>query len=357
MAQTVTTVAYQSGITDALLFHPDGDLIGSDYYNGKLFKTNISSGASELFSSGFTTCNGLVYDTNGILYMADNLGNKIYKIHPDGTSELFVNFVNPSSLIFDIDSDTLIAASYLQKKIVKIAPDGSIKNWSTGGQLIGGPNGFVYDENNNLYVCNFDDRKITKINSDGSQTPLAQAPGGGAMGGIAYANGYIYGSLIQGHKIFRTDLDGNGAFYMGAGQGTVDGNAADARFNGPNGILASSTGDTLYISDLNTSNIRMITDVQSALFEVAHPSLAITASPNPTFDTLHLTLELNEATMATLTLNHVDGKLIQTILSGEQLAVGKHAFVADIKALPSGLYLLHLTDNQGRETAQKVLIQ
>lgn len=358
-AQTVTTISESSGITDALVFDAEGHLIGSDYYNGKIFKTTLPDGMSSLFAEGFRTANGLVYDDDGVLYMADNLGNKIYKIFPSGTSEVFVNFINPSSLIFELDSDTLIAASYAQKKIVKIAPDGTITNWSSGGQLFGGPNGFVYDDDDNFYVCNFDDRRITQILPDGSQIPLAQAPGGGAMGGITYANGYIYGSLITTNKIFRTDLDGNGVLYLGSSAGTVDSDASEAKFNGPNGILASATGDTIYVSDLNTSNVRMITgiNITVSVDEVDSGFTTVKLIPNPAVNNAQISLEVARPTTASMELRDLSGKMVMPIISLKKLQKGVHHFDIQTSKLASGSYFIFIQNEEGYVLSKRIIIE
>ena len=205
-AQTVTTISPNSGISDDLIFDPDGHLLGADYNGSAVFKVTLPSGTSSVFSNGFNTPNGLAYDSDDQLYMADNLGNKIYKIFPDGSSEVFVEMFSPSGLIFQQGTDTLIATSYGGDKIVKIASDGTQSDWSVGGLLAGGPVGLCYDGQGNLYTSNFDDRKIIKLSPNGSQELLVQVPGSGYLGFIDYANGYIYGTLYSNHKIFRADL-------------------------------------------------------------------------------------------------------------------------------------------------------
>ena len=357
-AQNVSTIATNSGITDALVFNASGNLTGSDYYGGKIFEVDLSNGFSTLLAEGFTSANGLVFDSNGTLFLADNLGNTIYKIFPDGSREVFVNFFNPSSLIFELDSDTLIAASYAQKKIVKISPDGKITNWSSGGNLSGGPNGFVYDEMDNLYVCNFDDRKITQIHPDGSQTLITQAPGGGAMGGIAYSNGFIYGSLLTTHKIFRTDLDGNGEIFLGSTIGTVDGDAAIAKFSSPNGILPSESGDTLYISDLNTSNIRMVTNLGASVntIEAETKSSFITITPNPGRELLEISLDLLHAGGYSIDLYNGQGKHIKSILTASSLNPGIHQFKMDGSNLSPGHYYLLIQNGKDKIFTKKLVI-
>ena len=339
-AQTVTTISTNSGVTDELIFDLDGHLLGADYNGSAVFRVTLPDGNSEVFSDGYNTPNGMAYDSNGTLYMADNQGNTIYKIFPDGSSEVFVEFYNPSGLIFELDSDTLIATSYYGDKLAKIAPDGTMTDWSVGGELSGGPVGLCYDDEDNLYVGNFDNRRITKILPDGSQVSVAQGPTSGWLGFIEYANGYIYGTLFSTHKIFRTDLEGNVEIILGSTAGNTDGDASMAQFNAPNGILASPSGDTLYVSDLNSSNIRMITDLD-AIPSKSNEAVGISSfrvSPNPAVDVARLGFELAVPARASLAILNAEGKLVSRVLDNQKLGAGQHQFDLACHGWPSGVY-------------------
>ncbi|MEZ4952951.1 MAG: T9SS type A sorting domain-containing protein [Saprospiraceae bacterium] len=357
LAQTVTTISPNSGVTDDLVFDADGNLLGADYSGSAIYKVTLPDGTPSIFSDGYNTPNGLAFDSNGILYMADNIGNKIYKIFGDGSKEEFVSLVNPSGLIFELDSDTLIATSYMGDRLVKIAPDGTMITWTAGNNLSGGPVGLCYDEDGNLYVGNFDNRKITKILPDGSQQLLVQGPTSGPLGFIAYANGYIYGTLFSTHKIFRTDLEGNAQVILGSTNGTVDGDASMAKFSAPNGILASKTGDTLYVSDFNTSNIRMITNLDdiTSSREASFTVLEFTASPNPFMDMVTASFELEMSTNASLELTDATGRLIQKIVDQENMTAGKHQFEIEATDLPDGVYYLTLRLEKGQVLTQKIV--
>ncbi|MCB9315457.1 MAG: T9SS type A sorting domain-containing protein [Lewinellaceae bacterium] len=288
-AQTVTTIRANSGITDDLIFDANGNLLGADYTGSAVFRVELPGTSVNTFSDGFNTPNGLALGPDGNYYMADNQGNKIYRIAPDGTASVFVDMYNPSGLIFQQGSDTLIATSYLGDRIVKISPDGVIHDWSKGGLLAGGPVGLCYDDAGRLYTGNFDDRRIIRILADGSQEAIGQAPTSGWLGFIDYANGYLYGTLYSTHKIFRMDLQGNASIILGSTAGNADGDATQAKFNAPNGILASSTGDTLYISDYNSSNLRMITGLNSlSATNEMFPEMNLQLYPNPVHDFLQV---------------------------------------------------------------------
>ena len=297
-AQQVTTLNPDSGADDGIIFDSAGNLYGSHYIGSEVVKLNPDTWESEIYSDGFNTPNGLAFGADGNLYMADNIGNKIYRILSDGTKEIFVNnIINPSGLILEPDSDTLIATTYDGSKIVKIATDGTVVEFSAGG-ILNGPVGLCYDDEGRLYTGNFGNRKIIRLEENGDQVLISQAPGNGSLGFIAYAKGYIYGTLFTQHKIYRTDLMGNDTIILGGGAGNVDGDGTVAKFNRPNGIIASPSQDTLFVTDFATRSLRMITDltpVISGTSEINNNSIKLSIYPNPVATESSLELELEKS--------------------------------------------------------------
>lgn len=340
-AQQVTTLNSDSGADDGIFFDSEGNLYGSHYMGSAVVKMNSDTWESEIYSDGFNTPNGLAFGTDGNLYMADNIGNKIYRILSDGTKEIFVNnIINPSGLILEPDSDTLVATTYDGSKIVKIATDGTVTEFSEGGML-NGPVGLCYDDEGKLYTGNFGNRKIIRLEENGDQVLISQAPGSGSLGFIAYANGYIYGTLFTQHKIYRTDLMGNDTIILGGGAGTVDGDAAVARFNRPNGIIASPSQDTLFVTDFETRSLRMITD----LFPVINGnsgidkiSIKLSIYPNPVATETHLELELEKSGNVAIQLLDNNGKTITQVLGAKFLTQGIHSIPITTNSLASGMY-------------------
>ncbi|MEZ4958946.1 MAG: hypothetical protein R2830_03950 [Saprospiraceae bacterium] len=356
-AQTVATISPNSGVTDALIFDADGNLLGADYTGSAVFKILLPGGESSVFSDGYNTPNGMALGSDGTLYLADNQGDKIYKIYPDSTREVFVEMDSPSGLIFELDSDTLIATSYAGDKLVKIAPDSSMTVWASGGHLGGGPVGLCYDSVGQLYVGNFDDRKIIKMSPDGSQELLVQGPTSGWLGFIAYAKGFIYGTLYSTHKIFRSDLQGNATVILGTTIGTVDGGPGVAKFSAPNGIVASPTGDTLYVSDYNTSNIRMITnlDGQPSAGREVGPAKGFNVSPNPFYGKTLLSFDLGRQADISLDIRDTEGRLVRQVLSNETLAAGTHQFEIGDPGLSSGIYFASLWADGEQVLTKRIL--
>ncbi|HMQ46471.1 MAG TPA: T9SS type A sorting domain-containing protein [Saprospiraceae bacterium] len=342
-AQNVTTIS-NADVTDALVFDAQNRLFGADYTGSAVYQISLPDGASTIFADGFNTPNGMAFDSQGNLFLADNNGNSIFKIAPDGTVVDTIAFFNPSGLIRSINSDTLIATSYLGSKIAKIAPDGTVTDCWVAGEL-NGPVGLCYDDEGNLYTGNFTDRKIIRLLPNCTQELLVQGPTSGWLGFIAYLDGYIYGTLYSTHQIFRTDLEGNANVILGSTIGSVDGDALTAKFSAPNGIVASPYGDTLYISEYNTGKVRMITQLNGTSGSQDNISklLLLELSPNPTQQTCHVSFEMNRPDVVNLVILDNAGRQVQVLLDHTALTVGKHMYTLQMDEWPAGIYNVALT--------------
>lgn len=345
-AQQVTTLVQNSSIDDGLVADDKGGIYGSRYQGSAVYHWTPGSTSTTNFSDGYNTPNGLAIDHNGVLYMADNIGNKIYRLLEDGSHEIFVNnLINVSGLLFEHDSDTLIATSYDGDRILKIAPDGG-QVLLTSGNLLEGPVGLCYDDQYRLYVGNFNDRKIIRLEDNGDQVLIAQAPGSGPLGFITYAKGYIYGTLFNDNKIYRTDLSGEGSIILGSSSAsTVDGGPDVARFNGPNGITASPSQDTLYVSEFNSSALRMITDLETLTSTKAiDPALAVQwqITPNPAASETRVELSVARSAKLSLTLFDHSGKQLFQIYAKRLLGSGDHIIPLSLDHLPAGTYHIQL---------------
>ncbi|MFZ1416502.1 MAG: T9SS type A sorting domain-containing protein, partial [Defluviicoccus sp.] len=131
-----------------------------------------------------------------------------------------------------------------------------------------GPVGLREDSNGNLLIANYTDGKIFSVTSGGVFSLIAQVPG--IVGFIEYANGYIYATGYSTHKVYKVTLGGQITVLAGTGiSGQANGPAATATFSGPNGIVASRGGDSLYISDFNARSLRLISDVSVGITNVS----------------------------------------------------------------------------------------
>lgn len=333
--------------TDDLIFDANGNLFAADYSGDKVYK-RTPAGDVSVFISGLNTPNGLAFDSNGNLFVCDNIGNRIYKVDPNGNFLDTIAVTYPSGIIRDAASDTMIFTTYgAENSLRKLAPDGNIIPFHSGGAL-DGPVGLDYC-NGILYAANFNDRRIFRVESD-TLVEIAQLPGSGNLGFIACAGSYLYATAFQGHKIFRVDpLTQTVVQYAGSIGGYLDGTLDTARFSTPNGIVATSDGDTLYISEYNTGRLRMISGLT-----LATPALpdenALSVWPVPATTELHIELKgLHES--ATVHFVTPDGKSAKDAV----LTPGPHT--VDLSGLTAGIYFVQVIDQERVISTRRIVLQ
>lgn len=295
--------------TDDLVFDSNGNLYCADYSGTSVYK-RTPSGVVSIFSTGFNTPNGMAFDSNGNMFMCDNIGNAIYKI--DNTGAVLDTFPTqgPSGIIKDIASDTMIFTAYApQSNLNKLAPDGTISSIHSGNPL-NGPVGLAYIASD-LYVGNFTDREIYKIEAD-TLIYVATVPGSGALGFIATLGNDLYGTCFATHKIYKiipTEIDST-ILIAGSTNGSVDGPISSATFSRPNGIVANPAGDTLYISQYGTGYLRIITGFTLGLESELDPTISASVYPNPT--TKKVFVDLNGEEISKIEVYNTVGILVSS---------------------------------------------
>lgn len=310
--QQVTTIFNSSNmqIDDAIIQDSRGNIYGSHYMGSRVYKIS-TTGIVSIFKAGLNTPNGLALDSQDNLYIVDNIGNRIYKLDSTGNQLFSVTVNSPSGIIKDINSDTMIITQYSGHAVRKLAPNGQINNNPMHyGYPLNGPVGLCYGLDSTLFVGSFGDRKIYKFINDTIQY-VAQIPGNNNvnLGFITQANGLIYGTSFFSDKIYEINPNyiDSVKLFAGSTQGNFDGPIGTARFNDPNGIFASKSGDSLLISDFNTGNIRMITGLITGIKEKNKKSYSVSIYPNPSINiiNIHSDLGINKIEIYSIT-----GKLL-----------------------------------------------
>lgn len=261
-----------------------GPGLGINDTNTVVYKIDKNDFSASVFAQGFHGASGACFDSKGNFYQANNNGNRISKISVDGTIEYnwaAEGFNVPIGVVAD-DKDNIFVCNCGSNSISKITPDGVVSIFATD-TLFNCPNGLTIDENNNLYACNFSDGKVLKITPTGAVSVLAElatlvgGPNPIGNGHLTYAQGDLYVNLIGIGQIVRLCLNGNSEPIAGRpfGFSNIDGAAFSATFSKPNGIVASLTGDTLFVngskpswvgatpSALHPANVRMVTGINS----------------------------------------------------------------------------------------------
>lgn len=259
----------------------------------------------ELLKSSFNGPRYAAVDSKGIIYVTDTGNNvirklmkgKVYTFSGDGKAGYAdgiyskAKFNGPSGIAIDKNDNVYIADS-LNNVIRKITPEGTVSTYAgkqsdTGGYKDGEliqaefnePSGLAFDKNGVLYVLDSGNQVIRKI-SNSKVTSYAGLAGekiegtsyfqGGLRDGYGKNarfnfpkgitvsdNGIIFIADTWNNSIRAIKPDGKVVTIAGtSASGNYSGEAKDARFNGPAGILYHD--GKLYISDMWNNEIRVM---------------------------------------------------------------------------------------------------
>lgn len=222
----------------------------------------------------------VAYGPDGKVYVADFDNSRIRVVDPaDGaTSTLFERqgFRRPFGLAFvgntlyvTTDSDPNGGHSAMSGTIWRV--DVAARSATPVVTSMGRPRGIAALSDGRLVVSDYQHQVVEIVNpTSGSVTILAgvwddrgmvDAPGDDARFstpyGVVVVNDQIYVADFDNNRIRRVDLDGSVQTVAGGAAGYVDGPVASARFDGPQGLAVTTSGD-IYVTDANNYRIRRI---------------------------------------------------------------------------------------------------
>lgn len=124
-----------------------------------LTTTNTANEANKSVIDKFSGPTGLAMDSKGVLYVASYTDNSIYKVMPNGQSQLFTKsplLGGPIGLAFDA-MDNLYVANYAKNNILKINKAGQIytfmdKITNPYYLIIKGNNMYITEQGNNTVI-------------------------------------------------------------------------------------------------------------------------------------------------------------------------------------------------------------
>lgn len=206
-------------------------------------------GRVEKFADGLYGPSGNVVDPQGFLFQANFHGNYVVRIDRHGQAAIWVEegLAGPVGLALDADG-ALYVNNCRSNTVSRIGPDRVARTFADS-DLFNCPNGLTIGPDSSLYVVNFSDGRMLRVDRQGQVSLFATIPGGG-NGHVAVARGAFYVTAFQTNRIYRVTMDGTVAHMAGTGGfGEVDGAPMEAAFTFPNGIAAGPAGDRLYVSD------------------------------------------------------------------------------------------------------------
>ena len=201
----------------------------------------------------------MAFDNSGNLIVADFV-HMIHSITPAGiASVLPIATTNPGAVTRDA-AGNIYVGEYGTRKILKIAPDGTVSTYVT--QV---PNSvrltMLYaDPDGSLFAGDFNTNDIHRIGPGGSPITLFATDIGSVVGMAPWVQGGWIVTTYNDNTLRILNPDGSHYLYAGATgvSGTTNGAPAVARFSSPAGILYSPSEARYYIADYGNGLIRVL---------------------------------------------------------------------------------------------------
>jgi len=237
----------------------------------------------------FFTPSGLAFDAAGNLIVSENGNNDIRKIATDGIVSTVAgsrrtdkndgkgteaSFYGPTGLAID-PAGNIYVADYYNDLIRKIDPSNNVTTFAGGGNGLAddgkgaaasffGPADIKIDGSGNFFVADLNNELIRKITPDanvGTFSKVVLNPKSGTRYSpvsLAFDKDYnLYVSLELGYNIQKISATGVISTLAGNGLfGTTDGQGSSARFARPYGLAVDKDGN-IYVADFH--RIRKIT--------------------------------------------------------------------------------------------------
>jgi hypothetical protein len=220
-------------------------------------------GEVEIFAEGFYGASGNTIDINGDLLQSNFFANTLHRITRTGEVSLVTdqNLSGPVAIAVDGDG-VMFVASCRDNTVVRVERDGSAAKFSSS-EHYNCPNGIAFDDQGELYLVNFGNDHLMKIDDAGNAeifTTIEPAGGwpqsaldAGVRGNahLVFVNGSFYVTKIKSNSLWRVGRD-DAAVELFAGtyqKGLDDGPLLEASFTSPNGITAFR-GD-LYLNNID----------------------------------------------------------------------------------------------------------
>lgn len=261
-AAEVSTLHRLSANLDGLIAASDGSLYVSNAEAGDIYEISPNGTVSTYYNGSNRYFVGLAI-REGRLYAAEYRRGEVVRVDGSQLTTIASNVAAAGDLLVDSRDQSLIVASTSPGAVYRINSNGEL-------QLIAnvpGVLGLAQDNLGTIYAAGLYDGAVYRIDGD-QATRLAQLdiPGQYKIGNLEFAQGYLWATGYGDHRVYRISRAGEVTVVAGSTAGYADGSAAQARFEGPNGIARSPDGTTLLISEYAGRRVRSLSiDAQPAI--------------------------------------------------------------------------------------------
>lgn len=247
VARVLTLADSLVGAVGGIAVDREGSVYSADFRGG-VWKIT-SDGRVSRFADGLYGASGNFFDAQGNLMQSNFFGNYISKIDRTGAHKIWVEEGLNGPVGLTITADGSLYVTNCAGNTIGRVDENRVAREFSSGPLFRCPNGITSTPDGRLFVVNFSDGNVLELAEDGTASVHANIPGPG-LGHITFAQGNLYVTAFQSHRIFRVGLDGEVELVAGsATPGEVDGSPEDARFIFPNGIAVAPSGDRLFVND------------------------------------------------------------------------------------------------------------
>jgi CubicO group peptidase (beta-lactamase class C family) len=226
--------------------------------DGSIYVSNFSASVWKIspqgevvtLTSSLRGSSGNTVDRKGNLLQASFLDGRIVRIAPTGEMTTLVEggLEGPVGLAAD-DQGNVFVCNCRGGSISRVDSQGKVTTFARSDRFQC-PNGLTFGPDGNLYVVSFENGDVVRVKPEGETSVLATLPGGGNAH-IAYAGDSFFVTQIESNRIYRLFADGRFEPFAGTGVlGLKDGALEEATLSRPNGIATGAGGKALYLNNL-----------------------------------------------------------------------------------------------------------